>query len=138
VNNVGASEASTSHTGEVGFPTFDSIDLGTAAPASDSVDTGAALWETPEHIAVPPVFTAADLKGLDFLETYPRHPAVPAWPVRDDVREPAVDDPPVRGLLPRERSPTRSTGATWPPVRRACRSRSTSPRTAGTTPITRV
>ena len=74
MNNVGASVASTSHTGEVGFPTFDSIDLGTAAPASDSVDTGAALWETPEHIAVPPVFTSPDLKGLDFLETYPGIP----------------------------------------------------------------
>ncbi|HEX7397051.1 MAG TPA: methylmalonyl-CoA mutase family protein, partial [Propionibacteriaceae bacterium] len=71
---MGASEASTSRTGEVGFPTFDSIDLGTAAPASDSVDTGAALWETPEHIAVPPVFTSPDLKGLDFLETYPGIP----------------------------------------------------------------
>ena len=53
------------------FPTFDSIDLGTAVPAADTVDTGAALWETPEHIAVPPVFTDADLKGLDFLKTYP-------------------------------------------------------------------
>ena len=74
MNNVGASEVSTSHTGEVGFPTFDSIDLGTAVPAADTVDTGAALWETPEHIAVPPVFTSPDLKGLDFLETYPGIP----------------------------------------------------------------
>jgi methylmalonyl-CoA mutase len=28
-------------------------------------------WETPEGIAVPPLFTAADLEGLDFLGTYP-------------------------------------------------------------------
>ncbi len=56
------------------FPTFDSIDLGAGAPAADSVDTGATTWETPEHIAVPPVFTDADLKGLDFLQTYPGIP----------------------------------------------------------------
>jgi methylmalonyl-CoA mutase len=59
----------------VSFPTFDSIDLGTAVPAADTVDTGAALWETPEHIAVPPVFTSADLKGVDFLEHVPGHAA---------------------------------------------------------------
>ena len=29
---------------------------------------------TPEQIAVPPLFTAADLAGLDFLETYPGLP----------------------------------------------------------------
>jgi methylmalonyl-CoA mutase len=31
----------------------------------------AATWETPEGIPVPPLYTAADLDGLDFLETYP-------------------------------------------------------------------
>ena len=31
-------------------------------------------WETPEGIAVPPLFTAADLEGLDFLDTYPGIP----------------------------------------------------------------
>jgi methylmalonyl-CoA mutase len=30
-----------------------------------------ATWETPEGIAVPPLFTPADLGGLDFLGTYP-------------------------------------------------------------------
>ncbi|MHB1009811.1 MAG: methylmalonyl-CoA mutase [Propionibacteriaceae bacterium] len=50
------------------------MDLGAGAPAADSVDTGATTWETPEHIAVPPVFTDADLKGLDFLQTYPGIP----------------------------------------------------------------
>ncbi|UOY01178.1 methylmalonyl-CoA mutase [Blastococcus sp. PRF04-17] len=30
-----------------------------------------AVWETPEGIAVPPLFTSADLDGLDFLGTYP-------------------------------------------------------------------
>ncbi|HEY7008489.1 MAG TPA: methylmalonyl-CoA mutase family protein, partial [Jatrophihabitantaceae bacterium] len=28
-------------------------------------------WETPEGILVPPLYTAADLEGLDFLHTYP-------------------------------------------------------------------
>ena len=32
---------------------------------------GATIWETPEGIAVPPLYTAADLEGLDFLDTYP-------------------------------------------------------------------
>ena len=30
-----------------------------------------ATWETPEGIAVPPLFTPEDLAGLDFLGTYP-------------------------------------------------------------------
>ncbi|MDT4893715.1 MAG: methylmalonyl-CoA mutase [Pseudonocardiales bacterium] len=30
-----------------------------------------APWETPEGIVVPPLYTAADLDGLDFLDTYP-------------------------------------------------------------------
>src|SRR5690349_2113783 len=33
-----------------------------------------ATWETPEGIAVPPLYTAADLERLDFLETYPGLP----------------------------------------------------------------
>ena len=33
-----------------------------------------ATWETPEGIAVPPLFTPADLEGLDFLETLPGLP----------------------------------------------------------------
>ena len=28
-------------------------------------------WETPEGIVVPPLYTASDLDGLDFLDTYP-------------------------------------------------------------------
>jgi methylmalonyl-CoA mutase len=34
-------------------------------------DVGEALWETPEGIAVKPLYTAGDLAGLDFLDTYP-------------------------------------------------------------------
>ncbi len=55
------------------FPTFDTIDLGDAVPAADTVATGEA-WETPEHIVVPPIFTSGDLEGLDFLNTYPGMP----------------------------------------------------------------
>jgi methylmalonyl-CoA mutase len=34
-------------------------------------DVDEALWETPEGIAVKPLYTDADLAGLDFLGTYP-------------------------------------------------------------------
>ena len=34
-------------------------------------DAGEALWETPEGIAVKPLYAAGDLAGLDFLDTYP-------------------------------------------------------------------
>ena len=38
-----------------------------AAPAPAQLPT----WETPEGIGVKPVYTADDLAGLDFLDTYP-------------------------------------------------------------------
>ncbi|MCW2521858.1 MAG: mutB, partial [Frankiales bacterium] len=38
-----------------------------AAPAEEAVGP----WETPEGIAVPPLFTSADLAPVDFLDTYP-------------------------------------------------------------------
>ena len=95
-------------------------------------------WHTPEGIDVKPLYTAADLDGLDFLDTYPGLAAVPARPVPDDVRQPAVDDPPVRRVLHRRGLATRSTAATSPPARRACRSRSTSRPTAATTATTRA
>ena len=31
----------------------------------------ALVWDTPEGIGVKPLYTASDLEGLDFLETYP-------------------------------------------------------------------
>jgi methylmalonyl-CoA mutase len=34
-------------------------------------DVDEALWDTPEGIAVKPLYTAADLAGIDFLNTYP-------------------------------------------------------------------
>ncbi|MFE5485750.1 methylmalonyl-CoA mutase [Streptomyces sp. NPDC056527] len=63
------------------IPDFSAIELGTPA-----ADTGAdewrtavkkaaggddLLWETPEGIAVKPLYTGQDLEGLDFLQTYP-------------------------------------------------------------------
>jgi methylmalonyl-CoA mutase len=74
-----------------GIPDFGSIDFGTVelgspTPTASRDDwakafeetTGRsvveATWETPEGIAVPPLFTPADLTGLDFLDTYPGIP----------------------------------------------------------------
>jgi methylmalonyl-CoA mutase len=68
------------------IPDFGSVELGRpgdGVPAGDWAKrfeevTGRspaeATWETPEGIAVPPLYTAADLAGLDFLETYPGLP----------------------------------------------------------------
>jgi methylmalonyl-CoA mutase len=69
-----------------GVPDFGSVDLGRPAAAGSHDDwakafketTGRgveeAIWETPEGIAVPPLFTPSDLRGLDFLETLPGLP----------------------------------------------------------------
>ena len=53
-------------------------DFGSAQLASSRRDTpgvasqqGHGTWETPEGISVLPVYSAADLDGLDFLHTYP-------------------------------------------------------------------
>ncbi|WP_448626968.1 methylmalonyl-CoA mutase [Geodermatophilus sp. URMC 64] len=66
-----------------GIPDFGDLELGRPAAQASSDDwakrfeeaTGRsvaeATWETPEGIAVPPLFTPADLGGLDFLGTYP-------------------------------------------------------------------
>jgi methylmalonyl-CoA mutase len=65
------------------IPRFDSIDLGLPRAAGGLADWRAAVrestgkdldaldWETPEGIAVKPLYTAADRQGLDFLHTYP-------------------------------------------------------------------
>jgi methylmalonyl-CoA mutase len=66
-----------------GIPDFGSVELGRPSAGAGADDwakafektTGRsaaeATWETPEGIAVPPLFTPADLAGLDFLDTYP-------------------------------------------------------------------
>ncbi|MEQ8823593.1 MAG: methylmalonyl-CoA mutase [Filomicrobium sp.] len=51
------------------IPDFTKVELGTTpAPA---VTPAADVWTTPEGIDVKPVYGEEDLKGLDFLETYP-------------------------------------------------------------------
>ncbi len=63
------------------IPDFTGIELGT--PAADggadewrtavknATQEAEPVWETPEGIEVKPLYTGADLEGLDFLETYP-------------------------------------------------------------------
>ncbi|MEU6998921.1 methylmalonyl-CoA mutase [Nonomuraea sp. NPDC046570] len=42
-----------------------------AVRAETGREPGELVWETPEGIGVKPLYTAADLDGLDFLQTYP-------------------------------------------------------------------
>jgi len=49
---------------------FSNATLGEPTPGPRA-DQQAPVWDTPEGIPVPPLYTAADLDGLDFLETYP-------------------------------------------------------------------
>ncbi|WTK76243.1 methylmalonyl-CoA mutase [Streptomyces sp. NBC_01515] len=63
------------------IPDFSGIELGAPAVETgtdewrDAVKKAAGgddlLWETPEGIAVKPLYTGQDLEGLDFLATYP-------------------------------------------------------------------
>ncbi|MFF8935871.1 methylmalonyl-CoA mutase [Streptomyces paradoxus] len=65
----------------MGIPDFSGIELGMPAPDGGADEWRTAvknasggddlLWETPEGIAVKPLYTGRDLEGLDFLETYP-------------------------------------------------------------------
>jgi methylmalonyl-CoA mutase len=53
-------------------PNFATVDFAdSAAPAGNGA---AAPWQTPEGIAVKPVYGEADLAGLDFLDTWPGKP----------------------------------------------------------------
>jgi methylmalonyl-CoA mutase len=66
-----------------GIPDFGSVELGRPASTASAQEWAKAFeettgrgveeasWETPEGIAVPPLFTPADLAGVDFLDTYP-------------------------------------------------------------------
>ncbi|MGY2084898.1 methylmalonyl-CoA mutase [Blastococcus sp. SYSU DS0539] len=68
------------------IPDFSDVELGRPAASASADDwakafeeaTGRgvaeATWETPEGIAVPPLYTPADLQDLDFLETLPGLP----------------------------------------------------------------
>lgn len=68
----------------MGIPDFTGIELGTAVadPAGESQwraaleaatgkDADGLVWRTPEGIPVKPLYTDADLEGVDFLGTYP-------------------------------------------------------------------
>ncbi|MFI6902062.1 methylmalonyl-CoA mutase [Nonomuraea sp. NPDC050394] len=52
------------------IPDFTSVPL--AGGGQDHpAEVAGEVWETPEGIGVKPLYTAADLDGLDFLQTYP-------------------------------------------------------------------
>lgn len=65
----------------MGIPDFTGIELGTPTTAGgadewrtavkNATEGAEPVWETPEGIEVKPLYTGADLEGLDFLETYP-------------------------------------------------------------------
>jgi methylmalonyl-CoA mutase len=55
-------------------PDFTTVDLGAGRPADDVRAPERPSWTTPEGIAVAPVYTEADLAGLDFLDTVPGAP----------------------------------------------------------------
>ena len=55
------------------IPDFSQIDLGDLAATESPVPQGES-WQTPEGIEVPPLYTEADLAGLDFLDTIPGAP----------------------------------------------------------------
>ncbi|MEO6019811.1 MAG: methylmalonyl-CoA mutase [Knoellia sp.] len=58
------------------IPDFTRVDLGDGRPCADAQgpDLGSQTWLTPEQIEVSPLYTDADLEGLDFLETIPGAP----------------------------------------------------------------
>jgi methylmalonyl-CoA mutase len=68
------------------IPSFADVELGAPAAAGDPAAWAAAFraetgkapdeaaWETPEGLRVPPLRTAADLEGVDFLDTWPGLP----------------------------------------------------------------
>src|SRR3954447_7508027 len=65
------------------IPDFGNLELGRPAGAATSQDWAQAFetatghgvadatWQTPEGIAVPPLFTPGDLADVDFLDTFP-------------------------------------------------------------------
>ncbi|MBB5077554.1 methylmalonyl-CoA mutase [Nonomuraea endophytica] len=52
------------------IPDFTSVPLAGGAQEA-APEVAGEVWETPEGIGVKPLYTAADLDGLDFLQTYP-------------------------------------------------------------------
>lgn len=54
------------------IPDFSTVSLGNPATGGSAVEGD--VWETPERIAVKPLYTAEDIEGLDFLKTWPGLP----------------------------------------------------------------
>ncbi|HET7823597.1 MAG TPA: methylmalonyl-CoA mutase family protein, partial [Ornithinibacter sp.] len=54
-------------------PDFTTLDLGAGRPDGAPLPDGEP-WVTPEQIPVKPLYTEADLAGLDFLDTVPGAP----------------------------------------------------------------
>jgi methylmalonyl-CoA mutase len=57
-----------------GLPLFDDASAAQAASPATPPPAAAEPWESPEGIAIQPVYTADDLAGLDELDTYPGLP----------------------------------------------------------------
>ena len=55
------------------IPDFGTVDLGDGK-ATETTVPGGETWLTPEQIEVKPLYTEADLEGLDFLDTIPGAP----------------------------------------------------------------
>ncbi|MBV9822227.1 MAG: methylmalonyl-CoA mutase [Actinobacteria bacterium] len=53
------------------IPDFGQASLGRPEPRPDRARNDSESWLTPEGIEVPPLYTAADLAGIDFLDGYP-------------------------------------------------------------------
>ena len=86
--------------GAVTLPDFSTIPLGDGAMAQTApAEEAAEPWSTPEGIDVRSRYTADDLDGIDFLATWPGLVPYLRGSVPHDVRQPAVDDPPVRRIL---------------------------------------
>ena len=80
-----------------------------AAKELKGADPDTLVWHTPEGIDVKPLYTADDLEGLETVGAPARLRALRPRAAGDDVRQPAVDDPPVRRASPPPRSRTPST-----------------------------
>jgi methylmalonyl-CoA mutase len=62
------------------LPDFTTVELGAGSASTQPGSTpqgwgpGPAVWESPEGIPVSPLYTASDLRDVDFLDTYPGIP----------------------------------------------------------------
>ena len=64
-------------------------------------DPESLVWATPEGIPVKPLYTAADLEGIESRQFAAGVRSLPPGRAGHDVLQPAVDDPAIRGVLHR-------------------------------------